>query len=405
MTKPVSSCASRAVARRMSRLAGHGGEAGEVDPVRAGDEAEDRLERAVVGRGDEDERLDDLAELGVDGRGGLGGGVGRLVEDPDVEVDALARGGVADPLDPGVVGGLGHGRSLVHRDRTRRRHPGARARQGGHRRRTARRARRASIGAWKRSSSTGTARSSIRSVRSTARTRSSWSRSGCPFDVARYRRHYTPDWREMYRRLGVPGDRLDEANALWETTFGERRRRRSRRSPARWPRWSGCGMPAPSLGIVTAGHRDVVEPQLERTGLGALLPVRVFGDDLAVHKPRSRAAPPRPPAGRRRPPPGHLDLRRRRPDGHADGGRRRCPPGRHRVRPRRSGRAAGGRRRGRRPIGRGLGGRPPRAPIRFRDGARDEPGAARPDPRRRQRRPAAPISTPRGRAGPMASIS
>jgi hypothetical protein len=28
-----------------------------------------------------------------------------------------------------------------------------------------------------------------------------------------------------------------------------------------------------------------VEPQLSRTGLGPLLPVRVFGDDLAVHKP------------------------------------------------------------------------------------------------------------------------
>ena len=36
---------------------------------------------------------------------------------------------------------------------------------------------------------------------------------------------------------------------------------------------------------MTAGHRDVVEPQLERTGLGRLLPVRVFGDDLPVHKP------------------------------------------------------------------------------------------------------------------------
>ncbi len=39
------------------------------------------------------------------------------------------------------------------------------------------------------------------------------------------------------------------------------------------------------LGIVTAGHRAIVEPQLARTGLGVLLPVRVFGDDLPVHKP------------------------------------------------------------------------------------------------------------------------
>ena len=63
-------------------LAGDGRQPGEVDAVRAGDEADDRLELAVVAGSDEDERLDDLAELGADRRGGVGGGVGRLVEDP-----------------------------------------------------------------------------------------------------------------------------------------------------------------------------------------------------------------------------------------------------------------------------------------------------------------------------------
>ncbi len=106
---------------------------------------------------------------------------------------------------------------------------------------------------------------------------------GLPWDEAIYRRHYVPDWRLMYLNLGVPSDRLDEANELWHTTFagaedviafegvaGALARLES----------AGCG-----LGIVTAGDRVIVEPQLARTGLGALLPVRVFGDDLAVHKP------------------------------------------------------------------------------------------------------------------------
>ena len=106
---------------------------------------------------------------------------------------------------------------------------------------------------------------------------------GLPWDEAIYRRHYVPDWRLMYLNLGVPPDRLDEANELWHTTFagaedviafegvaGALARLDS----------AGCG-----LGIVTAGDRVIVEPQLARTGLGALLPVRVFGDDLAVHKP------------------------------------------------------------------------------------------------------------------------
>ena len=106
---------------------------------------------------------------------------------------------------------------------------------------------------------------------------------GLPWDDAIYRKHYAPDWRQMYTRLGVPHDRLDEANELWHTTFAQAQdviafdgvvdavRRLDE---------AGCG-----LGIVTAGDRFIVEPQLERTGLGPLLPVRVFGDDLPVHKP------------------------------------------------------------------------------------------------------------------------
>ena len=107
---------------------------------------------------------------------------------------------------------------------------------------------------------------------------------GLPFDVAAYRRHYAPDWRVMYRRLGIPGDRLEEANALWESVFaggGDR--------VAPFPGVAGAlerlRDAGAALGIVTAGHRAIVEPQLDRTGLGPLLPIRVFGDDLPVHKP------------------------------------------------------------------------------------------------------------------------
>jgi pyrophosphatase PpaX len=106
---------------------------------------------------------------------------------------------------------------------------------------------------------------------------------GLPWDEAIYRKHYVPDWRQMYLRLGVPPDRLDEANELWHTTFARAEDVIAfdgvADALARLAR-TGCG-----LGIVTAGDRFIVEPQLDRTGLGALLPVRVFGDDLAVHKP------------------------------------------------------------------------------------------------------------------------
>lgn len=107
---------------------------------------------------------------------------------------------------------------------------------------------------------------------------------GLPFDEVVYRRHYVPDWRQMYIRLGVPGDRLEEANALWETTFadGSDQLVAFEGAADALTRLRAAGA---VLGLVTAGHRDVVEPQLERTGLGPLLPIRVFGDDLPVHKP------------------------------------------------------------------------------------------------------------------------
>lgn len=110
---------------------------------------------------------------------------------------------------------------------------------------------------------------------------------GLPFDAVRYRQHYVPDWREMYRRLGVPHHRLAEANALWEATFaasGEE----VIAFPGSAEALARLGAAGIVLGIVTAGVRSVVEPQLERTGLGAHLPIRVFGDDLPVHKPDPR---------------------------------------------------------------------------------------------------------------------
>ena len=105
-----------------------------------------------------------------------------------------------------------------------------------------------------------------------------------PFDIDAYRRHYVPDWREMYRRLGIPADRVDEANTLWERAFGADGESVVAFSgvAAALARLRDAGA---VLGIVTAGVRAVVEPQLARTALGDLLPIRVFGDDLPVHKP------------------------------------------------------------------------------------------------------------------------
>ena len=106
--KPVRSLG---LARRRAPDVGRGGDGsqtGKVDTVVTRHEAEQRL-GAVAGRDHEDQRLDDLPELGADGRGRLGGGVGRLVEGGHLERHALAGGGVEDALDRGMDRGVGHG--------------------------------------------------------------------------------------------------------------------------------------------------------------------------------------------------------------------------------------------------------------------------------------------------------
>jgi len=106
---------------------------------------------------------------------------------------------------------------------------------------------------------------------------------GLPFDTERYRSRFSPDWRIMYERLGVPPERMDEANELWVAAYdGGRRTRLLPGSREALDRLATAGH---RLGLVTAGHRDIVEPQLARLGVAGYLEVTVFGTDLAAQKP------------------------------------------------------------------------------------------------------------------------
>jgi phosphoglycolate phosphatase-like HAD superfamily hydrolase len=106
---------------------------------------------------------------------------------------------------------------------------------------------------------------------------------GLPFDDARYRAAYVPDWRLMYQRLGVPDDALEAAGARWVALYREAEvAALLPRIPESLQRLSDAGF---VLGLVTAGHSDVVEAQLGRFGIGHLLPIRVFGNDDVAAKP------------------------------------------------------------------------------------------------------------------------
>ena len=104
-----------------------------------------------------------------------------------------------------------------------------------------------------------------------------------PFDEARYRAAYAPDWRLMYRRLGLSEDVLEAAGSRWLRLYRE--------AGALLPfpgidpalrRLAGAGH---RLGLVTAGHRSVVEAQLEEFGLRELFGSLVCGDDPVASKP------------------------------------------------------------------------------------------------------------------------
>ena len=106
---------------------------------------------------------------------------------------------------------------------------------------------------------------------------------GIAFDEERYRAAYLPDWRVMYRRLGLPEEHVEAAGERWLDLYS------GTDSAALLPgvsealqRLSDAGF---VMGLVTAGDSVVVKRQLERFGIGHHLPVRVFGDDDVPAKP------------------------------------------------------------------------------------------------------------------------
>jgi HAD superfamily hydrolase (TIGR01509 family) len=98
-----------------------------------------------------------------------------------------------------------------------------------------------------------------------------------------YCRLWTPDWRLLYRTMGLPQEVIEEAGRRWWVAY------RGREEADLLPgaadaleRLHDAGYP---LALVTAGLRDNVGAQLRRHGLERLLPVRVHGDDLPEMKP------------------------------------------------------------------------------------------------------------------------
>jgi HAD superfamily hydrolase (TIGR01509 family) len=105
---------------------------------------------------------------------------------------------------------------------------------------------------------------------------------GVPFDESIFRRLFSPNWRLMYRSLGIPDERTDEAVRVWASTFHSDQTPPFPGVQEALARLAAAGF---TLGIVTGGSRAEVEPQLARLGIDGLLTVRVYGHDTSAGKP------------------------------------------------------------------------------------------------------------------------
>jgi HAD superfamily hydrolase (TIGR01509 family) len=106
---------------------------------------------------------------------------------------------------------------------------------------------------------------------------------GIAFDAAIFRAAYSPDWRVMYQRLGVPPEAIEDAGQRWLAHYqADIRLRPFDGAPAAMHRLAATGC---RLARVTAGHRGVVETQLAELGLLELMAVRVCGGDDVRSKP------------------------------------------------------------------------------------------------------------------------
>ncbi len=233
-------------------------EACEVHAVRAGHQTHDRLQDVVLAGRDEDEGFHDLADLRAHHARGVGCGMRGVGEGHDLEGHALSGGDVNHPLDSWVPEGSRHGGEDSIGKAV-----GSAVMD-------------AIVFDWD-----GTLVDSLPAIFD-ANTQV-LAEYGLPFDADRYRAAYVPDWRLMYQRLRIPDDELEAAGARWLELY------RATAEAGLLPRVAESLQRLADagfvMGLVTAGHRDVVEGQLERYGLGGFLPSRVFGNDPIAVKP------------------------------------------------------------------------------------------------------------------------
>jgi HAD superfamily hydrolase (TIGR01509 family) len=101
------------------------------------------------------------------------------------------------------------------------------------------------------------------------------------WDLAELKRHYSPDWHNVYRAAGLSEERWAEADRWWRHFYCSER-------PALQPGARATLQKLSlryRLGLVTSGSGWRVRAQLRAFALDHIFAVRVFGDETPKRKP------------------------------------------------------------------------------------------------------------------------
>jgi HAD superfamily hydrolase (TIGR01509 family) len=105
---------------------------------------------------------------------------------------------------------------------------------------------------------------------------------GHELDEAAYIRAYSPNWYQLYERLGVPKERWPEADRLWLHYYAQEEPQSQVGADDVLTAIQASGR---VLGLVTAGDRSRVERDLWRMGWHERFQVVVCGGDVPERKP------------------------------------------------------------------------------------------------------------------------
>jgi len=105
---------------------------------------------------------------------------------------------------------------------------------------------------------------------------------GLAFDEAEFRAHYAPDWRRIYRRVGLEEARWPEADRLWVSIYETEVAQLVEGAAEAIGALRAAGV---RTAVVTAGHRARVELEMRANGLSDAFDTVIYGDEVPHQKP------------------------------------------------------------------------------------------------------------------------